>query len=139
MGAGWRWVVRTGWVAAACLLAPLPSAASAAGLHFSPLSIGSVFSRCGVFCTMAARDVNDGGEFVGGAQSYALGRDVIWSWDAEGGLRNLGQGLYGLGAEAYAVNAAGHIAGTMRTPTSIEHAFFMTAAGTRDLGTLGGD
>jgi probable HAF family extracellular repeat protein len=139
MCAGWRWVVRTGWVAAACLLAPLPSAASAAGLHFSPLSIGSVFSRCGVFCTMAARDVNDGGEFVGGAQSYALGRDVIWSWDAEGGLRNLGQGLYGLGAEAYAVNAAGHIAGTMRTPTSIEHAFFMTAAGTRDLGTLGGD
>jgi probable HAF family extracellular repeat protein len=138
----WRWIVRPGWIAAACLLAPLPPTASAAaGLHFSPLSIGSVFSRCGVFCSMEARDVNAGGEFVGGAERLTRrhDRDVIWSWDAARGLRNLGQGLYGLGAEGYGVNDTGDIAGTMQTPTSIQHAFLMTAAGTRDLGTLGGD
>ncbi len=69
MGIRWRWVVRPGWVAAACLLAPIPSTASAtAGVHFSPLSIGGVFSRCGrFFCAMEARDVSDAGEVVGGA------------------------------------------------------------------------
>jgi probable HAF family extracellular repeat protein len=139
MGVRWRSAVRLGCVAAACLLAPLPGTASAAqGLHFSPLSIGSVFPRCGGFCSMQARDVNGSGEFVGGAESFALERDVIWSWDAARGRRDLGQGLYGLAAEAYAVNTAGDIAGAMQTPTSIEHAFLQTATGTRDLGTLGG-
>lgn len=87
---------------------------------------------------MQARDVSDAGEVVGGAESFAVERDVIWSWDPAHGLQNLGRGLYRLGAEGYAVNDAGDIAGTMQTPTSIEHAFLMTAAGTRDLGTLGG-
>ena len=136
----WRWIGGCGWVAAACLLAPSPSTASAApGLHWSPQSIGSVFARCGAFCPMVARDVNAGGEFVGGAESFAAGRDVIWSWDPVHGLRDRGQGLYGLGAEGYGVNDAGDITGTMQTPTSIQHAFLMTATGTRDLGTLGGD
>jgi probable HAF family extracellular repeat protein len=138
-GACRRWVARIGVAAAACLFAPVPSAAFATGLHFSPLSIGSVFRQCGVFCPMVARDVNAGGELVGGAESFAVGRDVVWSSDPVHGLRNRGQGLYGLGAEGYGVNDVGDIAGTMVTPTGIEHAFIMTAAGTRDLGTLGGD
>jgi probable HAF family extracellular repeat protein len=89
-------------------------------------------------CSMEARDVNAGGEFVGGAVNDVLRREVIWSWDPAHGLQNLGRGLYKLGAQGYGVNDAGDIAGTMQTPTSIEHAFLMTAAGTRDLGTLGG-
>jgi probable HAF family extracellular repeat protein len=138
-GACRRWVARIGVVAAACLFAPVPSAAFATGLHFSPVSIGSVFSRCGVFCSMEARDISNAGEVVGGAESFAAGREVIWSWDRVHGLRDRGRGLYDLGAQGYGVNDAGDIAGTMRTPTSIQHAFIMTATGTLDLGTLGGD
>ncbi len=88
---------------------------------------------------MEARDVSDAGEVVGGARNDVLGRDVIWSWDPTHGLQNLGRGLYALGAEGFGVNDAGDIAGTMQTPTSIKHAFLMTATGTLDLGTLGGD